>query len=151
LNYLIERAGHLSSAQIDELVELWRHSVAATHTFLSAEDIEGLRPLVVWGIVGLSRLYVAVEPNGRFCGFMAVETDKLAMLFVRPDCLHCGIGSALLTTAVKKFKICRVDVNEQNPVALKFYQKHGFQIFSRSEFDADGNHFPILHLQKTTK
>ena len=39
-----------------------------------------------------------------------------------------------------------VDVNEQNPGALAFYKKHGFEIASRDEYDDAGRPFPILHL-----
>lgn len=39
-----------------------------------------------------------------------------------------------------------VDVNEQNPDALNFYLRKGFQIVSRDEKDDCGRPFPILHL-----
>ena len=46
----------------------------------------------------------------------------------------------------KSFGADSVDVNEQNPRALEFYEANGFHVVGRDEFDADGRPFPILHL-----
>ena len=67
--------------------------------------------------------------------------------FVSPDCFGRGIGSELLTFAVRQRGVTLVDVNEQNPAALKFYRKHGFAVDGRSPLDDQGNPFPILHLK----
>ncbi|WP_294463870.1 hypothetical protein [uncultured Anaerofustis sp.] len=40
-----------------------------------------------------------------------------------------------------------VDVNEQNPKVLEFYEHLGFKIFKIDEYDEQGNHIPILHLE----
>jgi putative acetyltransferase len=40
-----------------------------------------------------------------------------------------------------------VDVNEQNPLALQFYERMGFKVVGRSELDGGGKPFPLLHLQ----
>ena len=39
-----------------------------------------------------------------------------------------------------------VDVNEQNPLALGFYESKGFHIVGRDDRDEAGRPFPILHL-----
>jgi len=39
-----------------------------------------------------------------------------------------------------------VDVNEQNPLVVGFYVRHGFVVLRRSETDAGGRPFPILHM-----
>lgn len=56
-----------------------------------------------------------------------------------------GLGTRLIEFA-KSLGADSVDVNEQNPKALGFYQANGFHVVSRDEFDGDGRHFPILHL-----
>ena len=40
-----------------------------------------------------------------------------------------------------------LDVNEQNPQALAFYQRMGFQVVGRSAVDGQGNPFPLLHMK----
>lgn len=39
------------------------------------------------------------------------------------------------------------DVNEQNPQALGFYQRLGFQPSGRSERDGQGRAYPLIHLR----
>ena len=68
------------------------------------------------------------------------------MLFIVPECLGEGIGGALLNHAIKDMGAVRVDVNEQNPKALGFYQHAGFMIVGRSEVDGMGKPFPLLHM-----
>ena len=41
----------------------------------------------------------------------------------------------------------RVDVNEQNEPAVKFYLLMGFAIEGRSDLDGTGKPFPLLHLR----
>lgn len=44
-------------------------------------------------------------------------------------------------------KVNRVDVNEQNPKALRFYERCGFTVYQRDEIDGQGNPFPILRMR----
>jgi putative acetyltransferase len=69
------------------------------------------------------------------------------MLFLRPRAIGRGLGRLLLTWAVQTTGAYLVDVNEQNQSALAFYQKMGFEIFSRSEVDSQNNPFPLLHMK----
>ena len=41
-----------------------------------------------------------------------------------------------------------VDVNEQNPEAVRFYEACGFAVVGRSEVDSDGRPFPLLHMRE---
>lgn len=58
-----------------------------------------------------------------------------------------GYGKALLDFAINEKGLHKVDVNEQNESAFRFYINQGFEIISRDETDAQGKPFPILHLQ----
>ncbi|MEN0678671.1 GNAT family N-acetyltransferase, partial [Plesiomonas shigelloides] len=40
----------------------------------------------------------------------------------------------------------KVEVNEQNPLAVGFYEHMGFKVISRSPVDDMGKPFPILHM-----
>lgn len=77
---------------------------------------------------------------------MGIAGSKLEMLFVSPAAFRKGIGSQLLQHALA-LGVTEVDVNEQNPDATAFYLKYGFEMISRSETDAEGNPYPILHLK----
>jgi len=68
------------------------------------------------------------------------------MLFVVQQHRGRGAGSILMRDAMAKHPGFLIDVNEQNPQAVGFYHHHGFVTLRRSETDADGRPFPILHL-----
>ena len=78
---------------------------------------------------------------------MGIHNSKIEMLFVSNDSRGNGIGKKLVEYAIEVLNINYVDVNEQNPQAVGFYKYMGFQDFKRSEFDDQGNPFPILHMK----
>ena len=78
---------------------------------------------------------------------MGVYEDSLEMLFLHPDARGKGIGKRLILHAINDLKVKKVDVNEQNPQAVGFYEHMGFEIISRSELDGLGKPYPILHMQ----
>ena len=41
-----------------------------------------------------------------------------------------------------------VDVNEQNPAAVGFYEAVGFAVVGRSPLDDAGRPFPLLHMRR---
>ena len=41
-----------------------------------------------------------------------------------------------------------LDVNEQNPGAVEFYRRRGFEQVGRSPVDSDGRPFPLLHFRR---
>lgn len=77
--------------------------------------------------------------------------ENLEMLFVDNAYRGHGVGTALLLKALAEIPDLRVDVNEQNPQAVGFYERHGFITTARSDHDADGRPFPILHLRREAR
>lgn len=133
-------------AELDALTELWEGSVRATHDFLSEKDIVFYRHLVRSEALGAVALHVCYESNGRPIAFLGMEGDKIEMLFVAHDRLHRGLGRRMIEYAVSRCDARRVDVNEQNTSATRFYTRMGFRILSRDALDASGRPYPILHL-----
>lgn len=132
-------------AELDALTELWEGSVRATHDFLSEEDIVFYRHLVRTKALGAVALHVCYESDGRPVAFLGMEGDKIEMLFVAHDRLHRGLGRRMIEYVVA-LGARRVDVNEQNTSATRFYTRMGFRILSRDALDASGRPYPILHL-----
>lgn len=131
---------------IEALVKVWRRSVEATHTFLSAEDIEGLVPLVKEALEQIPVLVVAGEA-GNPAGFMGIADGKIEMLFLSPDYAGQGTGRRLVEEALHIYGVRYVDVNEQNPNARGFYEHMGFEVVERLPLDEQGNPFPILKMK----
>ncbi len=134
---------------INTLINVWLNSVRATHLFLTKSDIKNILPQVNEGLLSIPNLLVAFDDK-KPVGFAGIYQDKLEMLFILPEYFGQGIGYKLISTALDNYHINAVDVNEQNPNALKFYERQGFQIISRSAKDDMNRPFPILHLSLKT-
>lgn len=59
-------------------------------------------------------------------GFMGIQGDKIEMLFLSPECIGQGWGSILIDRAIGFYGATKVDVNEQNDQATRFYLHKGF-------------------------
>lgn len=135
----------------DELLEVWEAAVRATHDFLTEADILTLKPSVRHEYFPLVRLFCVREdePKRKILGFLGLSDDKVEMLFIRPAARGRGIGRRLMHFAIHEKSIRLVDVNEQNPQAVGFYEHLGFRVISRSPVDGQGRPFPLLHLELT--
>ena len=130
------------------LLDIWESSVRATHHFLQKEDIEVLKKIIQEkGVFNHVSLTCARDINNNILGFMGVSKDSIEMLFIDSRSIGREIGKILLLHAIKDLNITKVDVNEQNEQALRFYEHFGFKITSRSELDGTGKPYPILHMQ----
>lgn len=144
----LEREARAESL-LQTLTEIWERSVRATHHFLSASDIEKLRPQVQEALEQIPVLLVCLKPNPEVTqpiGFLGAEGRKVEMLFIDGSARGSGAGSLLMQKAFELTQANEVDVNEQNPQAIGFYEHLGFRIFARSETDTEGRPFPLLHM-----
>ncbi|WP_405107172.1 acetyltransferase [Paenibacillus sp. FSL K6-1217] len=130
-----------------ELLGIWESAVRATHLFLTPQDIEELRPLVLQGIAAIPHLLAVTHPDRHLLGFIGIQEQKIEMLFVDPAARGQGIGKALVTYAIHALHVHAVDVNEDNPQAAGFYEHLGFRVYDRSDHDEQGKPWPILHMR----
>lgn len=128
------------------LLGIWEASVRASHHFLTEDDIRSLCPQAKEAIRQIEILWVVEDENVRI-GFMGIQSDKIEMLFLHPDYFRKGIGRMLIQKAVSEADVQYVDVNEQNPSAVRFYERTGFRTFRRDSTDDQGNPFPILRMK----
>ena len=133
-----------NSTDYTELVEIWERSVRASHGFLDENAIMDIKQALIPDYFPNVSLYVAYDQD-RTVGFMGLCDNRIEMLFIDGDQRGRGYGTALITFATG-LGATEVDVNEQNPEALKFYRANGFYIKGRSETDEAGRPYPILHL-----
>ena len=129
------------------LLGIWEASVRASHHFLTEEDIQSLCPQAEEAIRQIETLW-AVDDGNALIGFMGIQSGKIEMLFLHPDYFRKGIGRTLIQKAVSEAGVEYVDVNEQNPQAVRFYEKMGFRTFRRDSTDDQGNPFPILRMER---
>lgn len=129
------------------LIDIWEKAVRATHTFLPERNIEELKPLILQHYFDAVELRGAVD-NDKLVGFIGVVDANIEMLFVTPEVFGCGVGRSLVEYAFENLNAEKVDVNEQNPRAIGFYEKMGFEKVGRSELDGQGNPFPLIHMAR---
>ncbi|HEY8959075.1 GNAT family N-acetyltransferase [Chitinophaga sp.] len=137
----------VTPADYPELVSVWEASVKATHDFLTQEDIDFFRPLILNEYLHAVELACTKDAAGNILGFIGTAANKVEMLFIHPDTRGKGIGKFLLEYAIREKGITAVDVNEQNAQAVGFYLHSGFKVVSRSATDAMGKPFPILSME----
>lgn len=134
---------------LDDLLNIWEESVATTHHFLNKEEIAKIKTFVPHALKTIPKLVIVEDDKQKPIGFMGVSGQKLEMLFISPKWFGRGIGRALLTYGIESFAINQLTVNEQNPAAKEFYQHLGFQTYKRTDFDEEGNPYPLLYMSLT--
>ncbi len=130
-----------------QVVDVWEASVRATHDFVAERDLQVFRPMVAAALPAIEQLACLRDQTGWLMGFIAVVEGKVEMLFLHPNSRGQGGGKRLLEYALHEFGAVELDVNEQNPQALGFYQRMGFEVVGRSELDGTGKPYPILHMR----
>lgn len=127
-------------------LQIWRDAVRATHDFLTPEDLAAIDALVAEHLPAMVS-WVKTDGRDRPLGFMALTGAHIDALFVDPGSHGQGVGRALVAHARTLHPDLTVDVNEQNPRAIGFYERLGFRRTGRSETDDQGRPYPLLHLE----
>lgn len=117
---------------IHQLVLVWESAVRATHLFLSESEIQKIKEYVPQALSGVAHL--------------VVEKGTLEMLFVSAEERGRGIERWLLQYGMREFGVEWLAVNEQNPQAQGFYERMGFRVYKRTDFDEQGNPYPLLYM-----
>jgi len=130
---------------LEELLHVWEHSVRATHVFLSDAEVKKIKEYVPQALERVEHLIVAETEKP--IAFMGIQNGRLEMLFITPEKRGKGIGKQLIQYGVKNFGIFEVTVNEQNRQAVGFYEHMGFETYRRTDFDEEGNPYPLLYMK----
>jgi putative acetyltransferase len=133
-----------------QILTVWEKSVLATHDFLTPTDFEEIKELV--SNINFNDFQVFCLTNENLVlGFIGVADKKVEMLFLDPKYFGQGLGQKLLNFAVNELNADKVDVNEQNTKAIKFYQKFGFETFERTDKDDQDRNYPLLRMKLVEK
>ena len=130
----------------DRLFEIWHDAVKATHHFLDDAAFDEIADLVKTKYLPSKDFLVAVDDTDSPVGFMGTNENEVESLFIDPDCFGKGIGKAFIDHMKSHHAEVRLEVNEQNPKAVGFYEASGFKVVKRDETDDHGRPFPILHM-----
>lgn len=131
------RVGAILSAWIDETP--WMPRI---HT--RAEDIAHADMMVARG-------WVTVSESETITGFLARDGDDIHALYLAPDARGQGIGSDLLTDAMRGEAQLTLWTFQANTRAQAFYERHGFTEVERTDGAGNDEGLPDMryHWQRT--
>lgn len=132
---------------LNNLLILWENSVRSTHTFLEEDDIKRIKSYVPLALSSVQHLFVSYSDNGKITAFIGIEDKRIEMLFVSTEERNKKIGSTLIKFVTNNYHVNEVTVNEQNIMAVGFYEHIGFKTYKRSDTDEEGNPFPLLYMK----
>lgn len=132
---------------LQKLLDVWENSVRATHSFLSDAEIIKIKRYVPQALCGVEHLIVAESEPDKVIAFMGAENNRLEMLFISSDERGKGVGKQLVQYGILNYGIKEVTVNEQNPQAVGFYEHLDFETYKRTEYDEEGNMYPLLYMR----
>ena len=136
-----------NSDLISNLIAVWEASVRATHLFLSDSEILSIKEYVPQALKSVDKLIIAENDEEKPIAFMGIENETLEMLFITPSERGQGLGKLLLQYGISNYRVNRLTVNEQNPQATGFYEHMGFHVYKRTDYDEQGNPYPLLYMR----
>lgn len=142
MSYQIVKAG---AKDYPRIMEIWASAVQATHDFLAEEDFNYFKEVIPRDYLPHLEVYLIMDTN-EAKGFASVSEGNLEMLFIHDDSRGKGYGKKLYQFMREQTGFTKLDVNEQNPQAIGFYEKMGFKQVGKSEKDGSGKDYPIIHM-----
>ncbi len=116
----------LEKTDLETVAKLWLETNLQAHAFVPAQYWrEHDRP--VRAALAQAEVYVD-ETDGLLQGFLGLEGDNIAGLFVRPQAQSKGIGKALLDFVKAHRQSLTLQVYQKNTRALDFYLREDFVI-----------------------
>ena len=136
----------------DEILEIWQNFINATYHFLTQKDIESMRGDIN-ELLDSMNIIIASDYDKKL-GFIGLQGNKIAALFISPSAFKKGVGKALLQKALESglsdYGEILVDCNEANTDAISFYHTLGFEIFARSPKDLKNRDLPLVHFRASS-
>lgn len=124
----------MAAEEAGTVADIWLAANLDAHGFIPAEYWRGCQSAVREAIAA-SEAYVYEGPEG-IEGFIGLEGEHIAGLFVRSGSRSRGLGHALLEAARAGRAGLSLSVYEKNAPARRFYEREGFRFAGRG---VDGN------------
>ena len=113
---------------LDKIMDIWLQGNLEAHSFIDAKywkkNFDSVK-----SVLPNAEVYV-YEEGGEILGFIRVDAEYIAGIFVAAGHKGQGIGHQLIET-VKKKKRLSLHVFEKNTGAMAFYLSEGFKVQER--------------------
>jgi len=116
----------LTGADIDETATIWLETNRKAHDFISTEYWQSNFDMVKEMLLQ-AEVYV-YENEGSIQGFIGLNDEYIAGLFVSNQAQSHGIGKCLLNFMKDQKRKLSLSVYQKNIRAIHFYQREGFVI-----------------------
>jgi GNAT superfamily N-acetyltransferase len=132
---------------VAELVRAWRAARAERLQFLTdLHSADEDRAYLCGTVLPANEVHVA-KVGREVAGFIAFGQGWVNQLYVAPLFQGRGIGTQLLTTAMRRHPTLQLWVFEVNLPAIHFYQRRGFRVVERTDGASNEAKRPDLRMQ----
>ena len=126
----------LRKTDLDEVAYIWLHTNKKAHDFI-AETYWDEHFEMVEGMLGDAEIYV-FEEQGQIKGFVGLDGEYIAGIFVREKEQSLGIGKQLLDFVKSLKGQLKLNVYQKNERAIKLYTREQFEIQDEQTDEATG-------------
>lgn len=126
----------LKITDLDRVMEIWLDSNIEAHDFIMRDYWEK-NTMTVREQLLQAEVYI-FESYGDILGFVGLQDDYLAGIFVDKNFRSEGVGKELLDFVKTVHNSLTLSVYENNSRAVRFYEREGFVVKSKSLDDATG-------------
>lgn len=117
-------------ADTEQVMKIWLHGNLDAHPFIPKEYWESNFDMVQEQMLQ-AEVYV-YEVDGSIQGFIGIQGDYIAGIFVKQECRGTGVGRQLLDFAKTNHAVLTLNVYQKNSSAVEFYQWAGFSMVSEA-------------------
>ena len=129
---------HYKDEDLPDVLSVWEGASRVSHPFLSNDFFEKER-------YNIPNLYLpnadvwVVERNEKIIGFIALVSNKVCAVFVKPEFQGAGAGRTLMDKARELHGNLEVDVFKDNLIGCKFYSSYGFKSSGKKTHEETGH------------
>ena len=124
------------ACDLNQVMELWLNGNIEAHDFIPRNYWESNAPMVREQLLQ-AEIYV-YETDGKILGFVGLQGDYLAGIFVDRHARSMGIGGQLIHYVQKIRRTLTLNVYRKNQRAMEFYLREGFSVLSEDIDAATG-------------
>ena len=138
----------LKITDLDTVMQIWLEGNLQAHHFIAAEYWQQNYDFVKQ-MLPQSEVYVYEdEKSNRIKGFIGLQDEFVAGIFVQKDARVQGIGRQLLDYVKSLNHNLKLSVYQKNELAIKFYQKNSFEVIRGQSDDATNEKEFLMQWQK---
>lgn len=119
----------MKDSELEKVSQIWLDSNLEAHDFIDKNFWLDNYPMVKEQFK-TAEIYVDAESEIK--GFVGLQSDYIAGIFVEKSYRNQGIGKKLINFLKKNHQELSLDVYDKNIRAKQFYEKNGFEVSTQS-------------------